>query len=102
MLFFSLCAIIIIANDFSFVKRKENKITRVLKEGETMSDEIKIKIDADEIIKAKRAYKKAWRAKNKEKVKAANERFYKKLAERIAAEQEAERAGEQEAEPKAV
>ena len=31
-------------------------------------------------ILAARAYKKAWRKKNKDKVKAANARFYKKLA----------------------
>ena len=36
------------------------------------------------IILAKRAYKKEWRAKNKEKVKAANDRFYKKQAEKLA------------------
>lgn len=36
------------------------------------------------IILARRAYKKEWRAKNKDKVKAANDRFYKKQAERLA------------------
>lgn len=35
-----------------------------------------------EMINAKRAYKKEWRSKNKDKVKAANDRFYKKYAER--------------------
>lgn len=36
------------------------------------------------IILARRAYKKEWRAKNKDKVKAANDRFYKKQAEKLA------------------
>ena len=32
------------------------------------------------VILAKRAYKRAWNAKNKDKVKAINDRFYKKQA----------------------
>lgn len=60
------------------------------------------RLTEQEIIEARRAYKRAWRLRNKEKVKAANERFYKKLAEKIAAEQEAKKAGEQTAEPEAM
>lgn len=37
-------------------------------------------------ILARRAYQKAWRERNAEKVRAANERFYKKQAEKLAAE----------------
>lgn len=36
------------------------------------------------VILAKRAYKRAWNAKNKDKVKAINDRFYKKQAEKLA------------------
>lgn len=46
------------------------------------------------VILAKRAYKKAWREKNKDKVKASNERFYKKLAAKIAEEQTKEKPPE--------
>lgn len=48
-----------------------------------------------ELIKqAKRAYKKEWRAKNKDKIKAANDRFYLKLAKKLATEQAKEKAAE--------
>lgn len=41
-----------------------------------------------ELIKqAKRAYKKEWRAKNKDKIKAANERYWLKKAQRAQSEQ---------------
>ena len=41
-----------------------------------------------ELIKeAQRAYKKAWRAKNKDKIKAANERYWLKKAQRVQSEQ---------------
>lgn len=40
--------------------------------------------DRERIKEAARAYKKAWRAKNKEKIKAANERFYLKKARELA------------------
>lgn len=46
------------------------------------------------IRQARRAYKKEWRAKNKEKVKAANDRFYLKLANKLATEQAKEKAAE--------
>lgn len=52
-------------------------------------------INEQELIKqAKRAYKKEWRAKNKEKVKAANDRFYLKLAKKRKEEQAKEKPSE--------
>lgn len=36
-----------------------------------------------QIVDAKRAYMKAWRARNKDKVKAANARFYAKYAAKM-------------------
>lgn len=46
------------------------------------------------VILARRAYKKAWREKNKDKVKASNERFYKKLAAKLAENQTKEKPSE--------
>ena len=41
-----------------------------------------------ELIKeAQRAYQKAWRAKHKDKIKAANERYWLKKAQRAQSEQ---------------
>ena len=40
-----------------------------------------------DFILARRAYKKQWRDNNPEKVRAATERFFKKQAEKLAAEQ---------------
>lgn len=48
-----------------------------------------------EIIEAKRAYFKEWRAKNKDKVKAMNKRYWAKRAERIAIERKGEQQNEQ-------
>ena len=42
------------------------------------------------VILAKRAYKRAWNAKNKDKVKAINDRFYKKQAEKLASKAQKE------------
>jgi hypothetical protein len=56
--------------------------------GENMTDISKLPAEEQEIILAKRAYKKAWRAKNKDKVKAANDRFYKKLAEKLTSKED--------------
>lgn len=39
-----------------------------------------------ELVLARRAYKREWRKKNPDKVRAANERFFKKQAEKLAAE----------------
>lgn len=39
------------------------------------------------IVLARRAYNREWKAKNRDKVKAHQERFYKKHAEKPAAEQ---------------
>lgn len=44
------------------------------------------------VILAKRAYKRAWNAKNKDKVKAINDRFYKKQADKKQAEKLASKA----------
>ncbi len=44
----------------------------------------RLSAEEQSIILARRAYKKEWRAKNKDKVKAANDRFYKKQDERLA------------------
>ena len=35
------------------------------------------------VILARRAYKKVWRENNKDKIKAANDRFYKKQAKKL-------------------
>ena len=37
-------------------------------------------IEENSVVLARRAYQKAWREKNKDKVKAANERFWAKKA----------------------
>ena len=48
-----------------------------------------------ELIKeAQRAYKKAWRAKNKDKIKAANQRYWLKQAQKAQAEQAKEKPSE--------
>lgn len=39
-----------------------------------------------QIIEARRAYKKAWREANKDKVKASNRRFYERYAAKLKAE----------------
>ncbi|MGN0623917.1 MAG: phosphatase [Oscillospiraceae bacterium] len=44
----------------------------------------KLSHEEQALILAKREYHKKWRAKNKDKVKAANDRFYKKQAEKLA------------------
>lgn len=41
-----------------------------------------------ELILARREYKRRWRLANPDKVKAANERFYKRLAEKLAEEKQ--------------
>lgn len=46
------------------------------------------------VVLAQRAYKKAWRAKNKDKIKASNDRFYRKIAEKQATEQAKEKPSE--------
>lgn len=43
---------------------------------------------------ARRAYFKAWRARNKDKVRQANERFWAKKAAQAAAQDQTERAEE--------
>lgn len=41
-----------------------------------------------ELVLARRAYKREWRKNNPDKVRAANERFFKKQAEKLAAEKD--------------
>lgn len=48
----------------------------------------KVRTEA-EIIAARRAYKKAWRDANKEKISEYNRKFYAKYAERLKAEKAA-------------
>lgn len=47
-----------------------------------MGDISKLSADEQAVVLARRAYKKAWRDKNPDKVKAAEMRFYRKLAEK--------------------
>lgn len=49
-----------------------------------MTDISNLTAEERAIIIAKRAYKKEWRAKNKDKVKASNKRFYLKHAQKLA------------------
>jgi hypothetical protein len=51
--------------------------------GVNMTDISKLSAEEREIVLAQRAYKKAWRDNNKDKIKAANDRFYKKLADKL-------------------
>lgn len=77
----------IIALNNANVKRKEIIIYKEVKKVidlNTLSEEEKA------VILAKRAYKRAWNAKNKDKVKAINDRFYKKQAEKLASQAQKE------------
>lgn len=50
-------------------------------------------INSDKVIEIRRAYQKAWRAKNKDRVREYNRRFWEKQAakqDKIAAEQHPE------------
>ena len=47
-----------------------------------MIDLSKLNAEDREAVIARRAYQKAWREKNRDKVKANNARFYKKHAEK--------------------
>lgn len=52
----------------------------------------------DEAAKeARRAYNRAWRAKNKDRVREINARYWKKKAEQLAADQRKESAQEEQA-----
>ena len=51
-----------------------------------MKDFEKLSAEEQAVILARRAYQKEWRAKNKDKVKAHNAKFYKKQAEKLAKE----------------
>lgn len=77
----------IIALNNANVKRKEiinyKEVKKVI-DLTTLSEEEKA------VILAKRAYKRSWNAKNKDKVKAINDRFYKKQAEKLASQAQKE------------
>ena len=73
LLLFSFCVIMIIANDFTFVKRKENKFT---KGDEEMKNLTNLSEEEKAVILARREYQRKWRENNKDKVKAHNERFF--------------------------
>ena len=55
-----------------------------------LTDITKLSEEEKAIVLAQRAYKKAWRNRNKDKVKAANDRFYKKLASQAQKEKPSE------------
>lgn len=71
----------IIALNNANVKRKE---IIIYKEAKKVIDLTTLSEEEKAVILAKRAYKRAWNAKNKDKVKAINDRFYKKQAEKLA------------------
>lgn len=59
-----------------------------------MTDIANLSEEEKAIVLARRAYKKAWRENNKEKIKAANDRFYKKQAEKLASQAQKEKPSE--------
>lgn len=59
-----------------------------------MQDLSKLSEEERSMILARRAYMKKWRAENKDKVKASNERFYKKLVSEQSAKQTKEKPSE--------
>lgn len=77
----------IIALNNANVKRKE---IIIYKEAKKVIDLTTLSEEEKAIILAKRAYKRAWNAKNKDKVKAINDRFYKKQAEKLASKAQKE------------
>lgn len=77
----------IIALNNANVKRKE---IINYKEVKKVIDLTTLLEEEKAVILAKRAYKRAWNAKNKDKVKAINDRFYKKQAEKLASQAQKE------------
>lgn len=77
----------IIALNNANVKRKE---IIIYKEAKKVIDLTTLSEEEKAVILAKRAYKRAWNAKNKDKVKAINDRFYKKQAEKLASKAQKE------------
>lgn len=59
-----------------------------------MKDLNKLSQEERETVIARREYQRAWRARNKDKVKASNARFYKKHAKTIAANKPKEKPSE--------
>lgn len=51
-----------------------------------MTDISKLTPAERELVLARREYKRRWRQSNPDKVRAANERFYQRQAEKLAAE----------------
>lgn len=51
-----------------------------------MTDVSKLTPAERELVLARREYKRRWRQSNPDKVRAANERFYQRQAEKLAAE----------------
>lgn len=49
-----------------------------------MTDISKLTPEEQAVILARRSYQKKWRENNKDKVKAANERFFKKQLDKLA------------------
>lgn len=77
----------IIALNNANVKRKE---IIIYKEAKKVIDLTTLSEEEKAVILAKRAYKRAWNAKNKDKVKAINDRFYKKQTEKLASKAQKE------------
>lgn len=77
----------IIALNNANVKRKE---IIIYEEAKKVIDLTTLSEEEKAVILAKRAYKRAWNAKNKDKVKAINDRFYKKQAEKLASKAQKE------------
>lgn len=68
-----------IANKSSSVNREKEKFANNILKGEEMKAIEKKVLTADE---AKRAYQRAWRAKNREKVKEYNRRYWLRFVEK--------------------
>ena len=68
----------------------QEKRNNNLQGGKKVIDLTTLSEEEKAVILAKRAYKRAWNAKNKDKVKAINDRFYKKQAEKLASQAQKE------------
>ena len=69
-----------IANKSSSVKREKEKFANNILKGEEMKAIEKKVLTADE---AKRAYQRAWRARNRDRVREYNKRYWVKVAEKL-------------------
>ena len=77
---FVLCYTSIIANEFSFVKRKEKYFAKEVKKMSKIHNLEALSHEERLIVEARRAYQKKWRSENRDKVKAANNRYWLKKA----------------------